>query len=221
MDKKKPSILKNSLNYGIILGFMLIIISVITYLFGTSQSKTGQNISALFQIVIITIGIVWGTKNLRTNDTNYNLSSGFSYGRALGSGTLISLFAFTVLSIYTYIFLKFIDPGEIEKMLAMAQDQLSEKGMSDEQVEMALSMSKKMMTPLIMSVSTIFSWTFYGFLISLLTSIFLKINGSTLPWTPDINQNINDNSNKIEDSKTENMPESNNSENTNQEETHN
>ena len=77
------------------------------------------------------------------------------------------------------------------------------------------------MTPLIMSVSTIFSWTFYGFLISLLTSIFLKKNGSTLPWTPDINQNINNNSNKIEDSKTENMSESNNSENSNQEETNN
>jgi hypothetical protein len=177
MENTKISIARNSINYGIILGFTLIIISVISYLFGSMDTKTGQLISSFFQYAIIIIGIFWGTKSLRTS------SGGFiSYGRALGSGTLICLFASIVLAIYLFIFFKFIDKEVIKKMIEQSEQRFVESGLSDEQLELSMSIVKKTMTPVFLSLGTIWSLSFMGFLFSLITSIFLQKKGSSLPW---------------------------------------
>lgn len=200
MKNTKLSIGRNSINYGIILGFTLIIISVISYLFGSMDSKTGRTISSFFQYAIIIIGIILGTKNLRTSS-----GGNISYGRALGSGTLICVFASVILAIYMYIFYKFIDSGSINKMLEIAEQNISDKNLSDEQVELSMQIARKTMTPAILSLGIIWSFSFMGFIFSLFTSIFLKRQGSTIPWSTESISPTNENEQKVAESEHKNI----------------
>jgi len=52
-----------------------------------------------------------------------------------------------------------------------------QKGIPAEQVEMQMKMSAKFMKPLAMSIMGIFSFAFYGTILSLVISIFLKKEG--------------------------------------------
>jgi len=61
------------------------------------------------------------------------------------------------------------------------EQQLLAKGMSEDQVEMAISMSKKWMTPGLMFIGGILSFAFWSALISLITAAVLKKNPS--PFT--------------------------------------
>lgn len=47
---------------------------------------------------------------------------------------------------------------------------------TDSELDMALSISQRLMKPGFMAFSTIFNYTFIGFVMSLITSIFMKKN---------------------------------------------
>jgi hypothetical protein len=110
------------------------------------------------------------------------LGGTISYGQALGFGTLMVMFASIVSAIYTFVFIKYIDPEFIDKILIMTEEQLIQQGIPDEQIEMGIEMQKKFMTPTIMSLFTIPTYTFMGFIFSLITSIFLKKKSEEIPF---------------------------------------
>ncbi len=97
-----------------------------------------------------------------------------TYGNALGFGVMLSLFAGIILAVFTFIQMTVIDPEYISKLIAIVEEELASKGMADDQIEMALEMQKKFMTPAFISISAIFRLVFMGFIFSLITSIFLK-----------------------------------------------
>ncbi len=167
---KKNEFLKNAMTFGAITGLALIITSVISYIFDLQNST----INSFLQYGVIIAGIFIGTRNFRDK---LNFGS-LSYGKALGSGVLICLFASVVMALYNYIFLKYIDPEFIGKLLEMIENEMLKQGLPDNQVEMALEMQRKIMTPTWISVIIIPSLTFMGFLFSLVTSIFLKRKSS-------------------------------------------
>jgi hypothetical protein len=77
------------------------------------------------------------------------------------------------------LFFKFIATDELEKIFAQTEERLYNQGMSEDQIEMAMQMTRKMTTPLTMAIGTIFSYTFMGFIFSLITSSFIKKNGES------------------------------------------
>jgi hypothetical protein len=98
----------------------------------------------------------------------------FTYPRALGLGMATVLFASLILGVFYFVLYKFIDPELIDEMLAQSADILLASGLSEDMIEQQIEMSAKFMNPAFMSISTIFSYLFYGFIISLISSIFLK-----------------------------------------------
>lgn len=167
MEVKKSAFLKNTMTFGAITGMGFIIISVIFYLLGIES----QNISQIVNYLVIIAGIFIGTRTFRDK---FNYGS-ITYGKALGSGVLISLFSSIILAFYTYIFFKIIDPGALGKIYEiMEQNMMKQGNMTDQQLEMALEMAKKFTTPVTIAVGVIISFVFWGFLFSLITSFFLK-----------------------------------------------
>lgn len=154
------------MNYGAMVGFSLIIVSVIFYLFNITDNLIG----AVVNYAVMIAGLVIGTKNLRDK-----LEGGsISYARSLGSGVLISFFASIILGFYMYVFLKFIDPDFQNKMYELMEQKMIDQGLDDEAIERAIEMSKSFMSPGFIMFSTFIGFTFWGFLFSLITSIFLK-----------------------------------------------
>lgn len=166
MTSQKSSFWKNNMNFGAIAGFAIIIVTVLLYFFNLTQNFAVSII--IYAILIATV--VMGTRFLRDKIQNGNIT----YGRALGSGTMISLFASVIIAFYTFIFLKLIDPSEIDKIFSLMEDKMYQQGLPEDQIEMALEMSKKFTTPFTIALGTVFSYSLWGFLFSLIISAFIR-----------------------------------------------
>jgi uncharacterized membrane protein (DUF485 family) len=172
--EKNTNIWKNALNWGIIIGIVLIIYSLIMYFLGLSLQKW----VAYINYILIIGGIIYSTIQYR--DTV--LDGSITYGKALGFGTLVIMFGSIITALYAYVFYKYIDPGMITKILEMAEEEMVNKGLPDEQIEMALEMQSKFMKPGLMALMSIPVSALMGFLFSLITSIFLKKDVEKSPF---------------------------------------
>jgi hypothetical protein len=164
----KCSLLNNSLKYGLITGVAMVLLSLLFYVLDVTMTGWIQYAS----LVILLAGIVVGTLAYRDKCSRGYLS----YGRSLGSGVLISVVVGLIMAIYSYLFFNFFDPGELLKLKQIAEEKMFEKGLTDEQVEQAMSMTKMFMTPVFIAISSLFSMALWGTVFSLLASIFIKKN---------------------------------------------
>lgn len=167
--ENKPNVWKNALNWGLIVGIMLIIFSVLMYFLNLSLEEWVKWISFL----ILFAGIVYSTIQYR--DTV--MSGSITYTEALGFGVVISLYAAVISAVYSYLEMTIIDPDLIGKMFEMEQEKMLSQGASDDQIEQAMKILEKIMKPGILALISIPMLTFFGFIISLITSIFLKKEG--------------------------------------------
>ena len=167
MEAKQPSKLKSALNYGAMLGLLLMIISLLIFVFELYESSKWLN---WISMIILAAGLYMGVKNYRDQ-----VAGGFiSYGGAVGYGTLVALFAGIITSIFSYIYLGYIDDGFVQFQLTQTEDELYAQGLPDEQIEMTLEWTKKFMAPGILAVSGIIMNTIFGLIISLIVAAILK-----------------------------------------------
>lgn len=166
MENQSNSVSHSAMSYGLYMGLALILNSVIFYVMGSPFSSYSGYIS----YAIIIGGIALSMRTYRDK----NAEVGVTYGRALGLGTLQSLFASIIMAFYSFILFKLIDKTLIDKLLAFTEEQYLHSGISENQVETMMPMVKKMMTPLTFSLGQIFTLTFFGFIFSLILAIFFK-----------------------------------------------
>ena len=98
----------------------------------------------------------------------------YGYGRALGTGFMIALFASLFGAIFTYLYAAVVNPGFIEVMLQAQSDQLEAKGLSADKIEQVNSMTRSMMKPAIQAGISFFMGLFFSTLFALITAAFLK-----------------------------------------------
>ena len=170
--ENKVSPWKANLNAGIILGMIGIIWTLVLWFL---DQTTNRSIGWIFWIVII-VGIFLGIKSYRDKYLN-----GFiTYGQSLGAGVIIMLYYSIISAVFTYVLYKFIDPNLTDKMLALTEEQLVERGMAEGMIEQSMQVQRKILTPLVMSVSSIFAGVFIGTILSLIISLFTKREGNPL-----------------------------------------
>ena len=166
MNEESPSKLKHALNFGAVLGLILLGLTLVTYLLEMYENK----IFGYINYLIIIGGIIFGIKKFRDE-----VKGGFiSYSGALGYGVMIVLFASIITSFGNFIYLSYVDNTFIEVALENAEIQMIENGTPDEQVDMAMSMTKKMLSPIGIFIFGILGLTLFGLIVSLIAAAFLK-----------------------------------------------
>ncbi|GAB1405166.1 DUF4199 domain-containing protein [Lentimicrobium sp.] len=160
------SLFNNALKYGVITGVAYILLSLLLYSFDLSGNTWAGYVSFL----VLIGGIVAGTITYRDKHSGGYLS----YKRCLGSGVLISLVAGVLMGIYSFVFFQFFDPEMINKMLELAGQNMADKGMTEDQIDQAMNVTRKFMTPLWMTITSLLSIVFWGTIFSLIASIFIK-----------------------------------------------
>jgi len=168
MENKKNALLNHSVVYGLVTGGVLILLSLIINLFNIGP----KNPLVYFSYLILLAGIIWGSKEYRDK-----IKGGFiSYGNSLLSGFLIGMFAALISAIFTFIYVKFIDPGIVNKWLEIAEQTMTEKNpnMPQEQIDTAMTITEKFMKPGWMLITGFIGQTFISFILSLIVSIFIK-----------------------------------------------
>jgi hypothetical protein len=168
MEEKAKSATPNALTYGLITGAVMIVYSLILYLLNLHLNKYLGYVSFLLLIA----GMSYGTIQFRDKVMN-----GFiSYGKAYSSGFMIALFAGILGAIYAFIFYKFIAPDVVREMLDMVRQKIMTRSpeMTDDQIEQAMNMTAKFMTPPLMSFFFLLYCVIIAAIAGLITSAFIK-----------------------------------------------
>ena len=170
METKPRSLFNNALIYGLFTAAISIVFSILTYILDVPFKSPLM----YFSFIILLGGIIYGTLQYKNN----YLGGYMSFGKAFLSGFLIVATASVITSVYSYVFFTFIDPAYLERIISQTLEQtqakLVEKGMSDDQMEPALAMTRKFMTPMIMSIFAIIYSLLFGAILSLITAAILK-----------------------------------------------
>jgi len=179
-ENKKPNMIKPAMNFGLYFGVILVAFSVLSWALNMMMESY---LTYINYIVMIACLYFFAKKYRDEHAGGY-----ITYGKALKFNALTLVFTSFIVGFYTFIFFKFIEPTMIEKILEKTRDVMIEKNadLTEEQIDIALAMQKKFMTPLLMFISSIFGTYLMGIIFSLVTSIFVKkkdntIDNSTIP----------------------------------------
>jgi len=180
MESQKPNSFKLAMTYGLYLGLISIVLSVITWatnavdylgLFGTA-------FLGILQLTLIIFLLLYFTKQYRNNE----LGGKITFGQAFVFGVLIVVLSAIVNSLYTYIFNKFIDPEYTQRVLTMMQDKtyqfMSNRGMPQDQIDAALKNFdvQEISSPIEMLISSMEFGLIGGAFMSLFSSLIIKKN---------------------------------------------
>jgi len=169
MDTEKKSSSKISLHYGIILGIISVLISVVVYALGMQYDQDWKmgSIGIIAMIALIFLGI----KKFKEFNDGY-----LTLGQALKTGIGIALIGGIISVIYTYVFMTIIEPDFMANTMVKAQEQMMEQNpnLTDEQVEQATAMMSKFSSPAITSAFALMGSLFFGFIIALVSGLIQK-----------------------------------------------
>ncbi len=173
MENQKVSPWKGNFNWGLIMGFSMIIFSTVLYFLDQIGNQKLGYISMIIMVVVLFLGI----KAYR--DTF--LGGYITYGQVLGAGVIIGLYSAVISGLFTILLYKFIDPDLVNKLYAISENKMLEQGVSEGQIEVAMKLTKKFLNPYIMAAMGLFSSPFMAFIFSLILGIFMKNEGEKNP----------------------------------------
>lgn len=98
-----------------------------------------------------------------------------NYSEGLGIGSIMGVFSGLLGTIFNFIYMKFIDPGYMSRLMESTRTKMEEKGgISDEQIDQAVSMMQKFSSGGWMVLFGVLASLLSGFLIALVVSAITK-----------------------------------------------
>ena len=164
--EQKSTYWKSAMTYGFYLGIVLVLYSAILYAIGQNLNNSLSMVS----YVIMAGGIFYSQKIYR----DMELGGYISYSRALGLGVAVMVFASVLLSLYSIILMRYIDPSILDQIRILQEEAMLERGVSEDQIEMMSEMLDITLKPIVLAISGLFAYALVGLFISLVTSIFVK-----------------------------------------------
>ncbi|MFY0629398.1 MAG: DUF4199 domain-containing protein [Flavobacteriaceae bacterium] len=155
------------LNYGLVLGILSILTSVVVYALDKHLDQDWR-VSVLSFVVMIVI-IVLGIRNFKT--ANLNL---VTWGQAVKIGVGIAIIGALISIIYNLIFINFIEPDFMNQMLDKQRLLWEEANMSSDEIEASESLVKTFSNPALTSAIGIIAAAFFGFIISAIAGAIMK-----------------------------------------------
>jgi len=156
---------KVALKWGIIIGICSVVFSTLIMVLGLVANQ-GVGFVAY---IIIGIGVFMAMNAYKKENNGF-----MSYGQGLGIGTLMSAVSGLLSSAYSFVYMKFIDPSVMDQIFKKAEADMEKKGLSPEQIDQAIEMSKVFMSPGAMFVWGVVGSIFLGFVFSLIIAAFVK-----------------------------------------------
>jgi hypothetical protein len=173
MEENRTSSTKQSLNYGLILGLVLILFSLVMFLLEVDRESWINWLSVAFMAIVLLLVMI--------NFRDKHLMGEATFGNMFGVGFKTTLFGAILAAIYSFIFFTVIDPGMMDEIIRNAEEEMmNNPDMTDEQIDQALEFTERFFANPV--TLTIFGFLFnliIGTILSLIISIFVKREGSS------------------------------------------
>jgi hypothetical protein len=167
MEQKNNLFKNKAMQWGLFIALASIFTTSVFYATDNTFSKAGTWVT----LAVYVLGIILATLSYKNSIAP---EKPFTYGNALGFGVLTMFFSSLVIAVFTYILYQIIDPGLIDEIMLQTEENLLNSGLNEDMIEQNIAMQRKIISPAFLSISQVFSVTFYGLIISLFTSIALK-----------------------------------------------
>jgi hypothetical protein len=177
--EENVSVWKANLNSGLIMGLIGVAYSLVMYFLDMTLNRN----QGYFLLLILIVVLYLLVKSYRDN----YLHGYMNYGQAVGAGVIIFLYYSIIAAIFLYILYKFIDPGLVAKQLASTEEMLEKRGMTQEALDAAMNIQKKIIKPGIMAPFSILGSMITGVIMSLIVGIFVRKEGNPLIDVPEEN----------------------------------
>ncbi len=159
--------------HGLIAGIAMIVIGLIFHLTNLSYNSWVQYVTMLPLLVLT---IINANAFSKANDTNVTFGNVFSSGFKLASITTIIMVIWVAISLQIF-------PEIRERGTEMAIKSMEEKGLSEEQIEQGLEMTKKFFMVFAIG-GMLFMTLLYGAIFSLIGAAIAKKNPRQQPPAP-------------------------------------
>jgi hypothetical protein len=106
---------------------------------------------------------------------------GMSYGRAVGTGTLIALYSGLMSAVYVFIHFKFVNTQFVDYQMAFVRTKWEAAGMAEAQMDQAEQFTRMFMGPAAQAIMTPIAGTILGLIFSLIIAAFLKRPAADAP----------------------------------------
>ncbi|MEO5582481.1 MAG: DUF4199 domain-containing protein [Saprospiraceae bacterium] len=164
----KPMILKYGLTGGLIMS-LVFLVGTITGL-STSGSKSYGLISGLVTFLIVIVLIVLAIKGHRDE-----LQEGYiSLGQCILIGTGVLLLTGLISYFVTLVYIKVIDPGYMDRMMAAMEEAWEAQGLNEDQIESAKKWTGVMKSPGLSLAVILCCYGVGGAILSLITGLIMK-----------------------------------------------
>ncbi len=152
---------------GIMAAISIVVFLVMTFASIDMTSGVGRWATIPIYLVVIYLA----QKNFIDNGDSF-----MSYGQGMGITWWIALVSSAIYSVFFYFYIKFIDGSLVEAIVEQQRDQMQESGMSDEQIDQAMSFSAPFMSPEMMFVFGLLIGIFLIMICGLIITIFTQKN---------------------------------------------
>jgi hypothetical protein len=166
------SIWKANFNNGLAMGLIAVVYSLVIYFLDLTFNTYQGYIFYVIQVVMLYIFV----KSYRENYNHRYIT----YGQAVGSGVVISIYSAIISAIFVYILYAVIDPGLVNKQLAFIEETMIKQGLPQASIDAALKIQKKVIQPAILAPISIFGGILWGTILSLIVAIFVRKEGNPL-----------------------------------------
>ena len=163
--EESASTARVALKFGVLGAVVIMVYTTILNVSGLSQNKLLSSLSFVFLIVVIVLAM----KDFREQNKGF-----MSYGEGLGLGALLSAVLGFLSSMFTMVYIKFIDPELMVKVMDQAREDMEARGMDDAQIDQAMELSQKFMSPGITFALGVFMYILSGFILSLIISAIMR-----------------------------------------------
>jgi hypothetical protein len=153
------------LTYGLVTGLAVIVLGLVLHLVNLSFNGWAQYV----ELLVFLVGILMNAFAFsKAHDADVTFGKVFTSCFKASAIVTLLMVAWTVISMMIF-------PEIKEKGIEMAMDSMAKQGMTDEQIEQGISMTKNYFTPFAIG-GALFMFLFWGALFSLVGAAIAKKN---------------------------------------------
>lgn len=164
-ERTQPTVKSTSVKWGLINGLIAIIFFVIVDFAG----QAGNQSLSWIGLVIFLILLILAHKEFKSEGDGY-----MSFGQGLGIGTLIAIISSVISSVFTFIYVSFINTNMIDAIREKSIADMEAQGQSQAQIDQAMPFVEMFTSPVAMLVMGVLMGVLFGFIVSLIVTIFTK-----------------------------------------------